>query len=37
MGGDCYIPITCGTHTEKTQLKIICIEQQVLCCTEAPV
>ena len=22
MGGDCYIPITSGTHTEKTLLKI---------------
>jgi len=23
MGGDCYIPITCGTHMEKTRLNII--------------
>ena len=23
MGGDCYIPITCETHMEKTRLKII--------------
>jgi len=28
MGSDCYIPITCGTHMEKTRLKIIPIEHR---------